>query len=287
MQQNRIEVINKSDVGSVRPHNEDSTASDPRLGFAVVADGMGGYLAGEAASAIAVTSIVHYLMHHLPHLHINGKQDPPGNNSVLLRPAIEEANHQVYTTAHNEKDCKGMGTTIVAVLFSNWQPHNMIVAHVGDSRLYRLRDNCMTQITKDHSLIQEMIDKGVCSTVEEALEFVSKTYITRALGIAKKIEVDVSTQQIKKNDIYLLCSDGLSDMLPDRQIHRILVQHAHDLEQAATELVHQANSAGGKDNISTILVRINATSDEEEDRTHPSEVDNNKRSGSAARKGED
>ncbi|MGV0006076.1 MAG: Stp1/IreP family PP2C-type Ser/Thr phosphatase [Candidatus Porifericomitaceae bacterium WSBS_2022_MAG_OTU9] len=277
MLQRQIEVINKSDVGSVRPHNEDSTASDSRLGFAIVADGMGGYLAGEAASSMAVSSITSHLLRKLPKLRNNDELDTLPNNNKMLREAIEEANEKIYSTARSETDCKGMGTTMVAILFCRHDVDHICVAHVGDSRLYMLRDNKLQQITKDHSLIQEMIDKGVCSSVEEALEFVSKTYITRALGISRNVDVETTIHKIRQEDILLLCSDGLSDMLDDREIHRIMVKHSDNLERTADTLVKMANSAGGKDNISAVMVRIlhptSKYADEKENTTSPKATD--------------
>ena len=270
-----IEVVNKSDVGSTRPHNEDSTASDSGLGFAVVADGMGGYLAGEAASAIAVSSVVSSFLNGLPRLRSKAEKDTIANNSELLRKAIEDANTKVYDTARSEKSCKGMGTTMVAMLFSGRIQNHVCIAHVGDSRLYMLRNNELTQVTKDHSLVQEMIDKGVCANEEEALEFVSKTYITRALGIARDIEVDSAIHRISQGDIYVLCSDGLSDMVKDQDIHRTLVKHSGNLNNAADELIRMANAAGGKDNISTVMVRILRKTDAlpKEDTTVPQDDD--------------
>ena len=246
---NHIEIVNMSDVGSSRPHNEDSTASHKEIGFAIVADGMGGYNAGEAASAVAVTAIVNHLCHQLPRLGTAGVD----KQAHTLGQAVEKANHTIYNLAHSVKECKGMGTTVVAALFH--KDGYMVTAHVGDSRMYRLRDNQLSQVTKDHSLIQEMVDKGLCS-MEEATEFVSKTYVTRALGISKNVVVDTAHYEYYPGDIYLLCSDGLNDMVQDKEIHLNMVKHAGDLNALAENLIKTANRYGGKDNISTVLVRV-------------------------------
>ena len=269
---NNIEMINMSDVGSIRPHNEDSTASHSEVGFAIVADGMGGYNAGEAASAIAVTSIVNSLCRKLPRL----RRASIDKQAEALRIAVEKANKNIYDLAHTEDECKGMGTTVVAALFH--KDGYVITAHVGDSRIYRLRDNHLSQVTKDHSLIQEMVDKGLC-TMEEATELVSKTYVTRALGIAKNVVVDVGQYEYYPGDIYLLCSDGLNDMVQDKEIHLNMVKHAGNLQTMAEHLIKTANRYGGKDNISTILVRVRDHNGSlvDEDKTDPSSVGHHKK----------
>jgi protein phosphatase len=145
-----------------------------------------------------------------------------------------------------------MGTTMVAALFRSGK---VGIAHVGDSRMYRLRGPKLEQMTKDHSLYQEVIDKGLCSP-QEALEFANKSLVTRALGVKPEVKVDVKQEKCLPGDIYLLCSDGLNDMLGDRDIHLALRRYDADLEQAGKELVALANQRGGKDNISVVLVRI-------------------------------
>jgi len=250
----KIRIANRSDVGCARPHNEDSTASDGSRGIAVVADGMGGYRAGEVASAIAVTSIIRHLYLKLPmeEQPRRGEAEAAREDSEILREAIEFANANIYRHASTKEDYKGMGTTVVAALFHDG---GMYTAHVGDSRLYRLRGTEFQQITKDHSLVQEVVDRGLC-TPEEAPRFVSKTYVTRALGIGSDVVVDLGEERTRPEDIYLLCSDGLSDMVGNRDIHLTIRKYDDSLMQAAEELVNLANKQGGKDNISVILVRI-------------------------------
>jgi len=250
----QIEIANVSDVGRRRPHNEDSTLSDLHKGLVILADGMGGYKAGEVASAIAVKSIYDTVSDGLKRIH-PGQIDKDSGfkmESMLVKDAVILANSGIYNTARADEQCHGMGTTVVVCLF--YQNH-LTVAHVGDSRLYRQRDDIFQQITKDHSLIQELIDRGLY-TSEEALQKTPKNLVTRALGIDAKVEVDVLEEQLKTGDIYLLCSDGLNDMVNDEEIHLTLSKYSANLTHSAEELIRLANAKGGKDNISVILIRV-------------------------------
>jgi protein phosphatase len=253
----QLEIANYSDVGRRRPHNEDSTLSDVHHGLAILADGMGGYKAGEVASAIAVKSIYDTVCEGLQRIS-HGLVDKDTGfklESLLVKDAIIQANSGIYNTARTDEQCQGMGTTVVVCLFYD---HWLTVAHVGDSRLYRKRDGEFQQITKDHSLIQELIDRGLY-TPAEAAQKTPKNLVTRALGIDAKVEVDVLEEQSKTGDIYLLCSDGLNDMVNDEEIHLTLSKYSANLAQSAEELIRLANAKGGKDNISVILVRVLAT----------------------------
>ena len=254
-----IEIVSVSDIGKIRPHNEDSTISDARLGIALVADGMGGYKAGEVASAIAATSILNDVKSGLKQLGVIAKQTNKENGynsqSQLLIKAITHANSMIYNKAQEEELCRGMGTTIVIGLFYDGM---ISVANVGDSRLYLLRENNFKQITKDHSLLQEVIDKGKVPR-EKAEAMTPRNLVTRALGIEARVKVDIFEEQVKNDDIYLLCSDGLNDMVTDEEIHLTLSKYSVNLQQAANELVAMANSRGGRDNISIILAQIKST----------------------------
>jgi len=249
-----LEIVNLSDTGRRRPHNEDSTASDASHGFALVADGIGGYKCGEMASALAITTIVRQLYKAL------GKSKATRVNakaklreiSLSLQGAIEDANASVYELSHTEPSCRGMGATVVGALFIAGRAS---IAYVGDSRLYRLRANQLEQLTKDHSVYWDLVDKGIC-TPEEAAEYPSRHSVTRALGMQQFVEVDLREQPYRPGDIYLLCSDGLSDMVPAQQIQLTMCRHLSDLEQMGNELVALANARGGRDNISSVLVRI-------------------------------
>ncbi len=251
-----IEVANISDTGRKRPHNEDSAVTDTNLGLAVVADGMGGYKAGEVASAIAAQLILNEVQSGIAG-GADGELDPATGltrASLILRDAVAKANAEVFRTAQDVPQCQGMGTTVVVVLYHG---DKVSIAHVGDSRVYRLRGEEFKQITRDHSLIQELIDRGFF-TPEEAAENTPKNLVTRALGIELDVDVDVQEQDAMVDEIYLLCSDGLNDMVDDEEIHLTLSKYSANLVGAATELVRLANAKGGKDNISVVLVRPQA-----------------------------
>ena len=250
----KLEIVNQSDVGLRRPHNEDSTITDGRNGLVILADGMGGYKAGEVASALAVTNILYGITNGLKKIKQGQVDDSTGfcNESLLIRDKIIQTNSVIYNTAKADPQCGGMGTTIVVGLFHN---NILSIAHVGDSRLYRLRNNELQQVTKDHSLIQELIDRGLY-TPEEAHANTPKNLVTRAMGIEADVDVDVVEEAVLPDDIYLLCSDGLNDMVNDEEIHLTLSKYSANLVQTADELVKIANKRGGKDNTSIILVRI-------------------------------
>ena len=251
-----LEIVNVSDVGLRRPHNEDSTLTDPAQGLVILADGMGGYKAGEVASAIAVTAIHHAVTAGLKRSGRNradkGQGDGLSPVSLLVKQAVVDANNGIYATAQKEPQCQGMGTTVVVVLFHD---SRLTIAHVGDSRLYRKRGANFAQVTRDHSLIQELIDRGLY-TPEEAAKKTPKNLVTRALGIEPRVDVDVAEDKALPEDVYLLCSDGLNDMVADEEIHLTLSKYSANLLQAAEELVRLANSKGGRDNTSVILIRV-------------------------------
>ena len=252
----KIELVNVSDTGLKRPHNEDSSITDPVCGLAVVADGMGGYKAGEVASAIAAKTILDTVRGDVQAARAS-VDDPESELSLeatLVRDSIVDANHHIFKTATEVPQCQGMGTTVVVVLFYN---NRVTVAHVGDSRVYRLRDGDLSQITNDHSLVQELIDRGFF-TPEEAEANTPKNLVTRALGIDESVEVDIVEEATQTGDIYLLCSDGLNDMVDDEEIRLTLSKYSANLVEAAHELVRLANESGGKDNISVVLARPRA-----------------------------
>ncbi len=252
-----IELVNVSDTGRKRPHNEDSAVTDGDLGLALVADGMGGYKAGEVASAIAAKAVLDGVREgQSKHRFVPQASDGQlSRESLLIRDSIQNANRHVFHTAHNMPQCHGMGTTLVAALFHG---DKVSIAHVGDSRIYQFRDGILTQVTSDHSLVQELIDRGFF-TPEEALANTPKNLVTRALGIDEHVQVDVKELDTRPQDIYLLCSDGLNDMVNDEEIRLTLSKYSANLLQAANELVRLANESGGKDNISVVLARPRAS----------------------------
>jgi PPM family protein phosphatase len=249
----KFEIVNISDTGKRRPHNEDSTLSDAEYGLVVLADGMGGYKAGEVASAIAVTDSHGQIKAGLKKIKPAQLDKISGlhSESVLVKEAIIQTNSNIYNSAQADPECQGMGTTIVVALFYSGI---VTIAHVGDSRLYRMRENNFEQITVDHSLIQELIARSLY-TPEEAHAKTPKNLVTRALGIDADVEVDVVEEQVIKGDIFLLCSDGLNDMVEDEEIHLTLSKYSVNLAEAGQALVNLANAKGGKDNISVILIK--------------------------------
>lgn len=257
MQAGNVEFAIVSDPGRKRPHNEDSALTDSSLGLALVADGMGGYKAGEIASAIAVKWVLEGVRdNHAKHRFVRrtGEQEM-SREALLIREVLVAANKQIFQTARALPQCHGMGTTIVTALFSE---NRVTLAHVGDSRIYRLRGNQLLQVTNDHSLLQELVDRGLY-TPEEARANTPKNLVTRALGIDDHVEVAVSEHVTESGDIFLLCSDGLNDMVEDEEISLTLRKYSANLPSAAQELVRLANQNGGKDNISVVLARPQAS----------------------------
>lgn len=241
-------------MGRERAHNEDAILVDSERKLVVLADGMGGYQAGEVASQLAV-DVVRDDSSDLTVSEADlGRIDPDTGISVAmrqLRGAIEKANNRICSVARGREELNGMGTTIVAARFYDGR---VGIAHVGDSRCYRLRDHALEQLTRDHSYVQDQLEKGLISE-EDAKNSPQKNLITRALGIDAIAEADVQEFRTRPGDIYLLCSDGLSDLVDDNAL-----QTALSLDRAPTEhikhLIDAANANGGRDNISVIVVRV-------------------------------
>jgi serine/threonine protein phosphatase PrpC len=249
-----LEIASCTDPGMVRSHNEDSIAADGANGLVVLADGMGGYNAGEVASGMATTVIVtemqQILANAAPH-----QIDPRTNQEIarrLVREQVLKANTSIYQAAQSQPQYAGMGTTLVVGLFYD---NRVLVAHLGDSRLYLLRQNKLKQITRDHSLLQEQIDSGLI-TPEQAKHAQHKNLVTRALGIDPSVEPEIHEYPTRPGDLYLLCSDGLNDMVDDEDIAMTLQALGANLGLAAQQLVQMANDNGGRDNVSVILVRV-------------------------------
>lgn len=239
----------------IRSHNEDSVTFDSASGLVVLADGMGGYNAGEVASGIAVSVISAEIRHHLESLKPEDKDPGSGEDVgvVLLRDNVRKANLSIYNAALSQPQYSGMGTTIVTGLFYD---DRVAVAHVGDSRMYRLRGEVFESVTKDHSLLQEQIDSGMISK-EDARTSKNKNLVTRAVGIDANVEPEIHVHDVQVGDIYLLCSDGLNDMVEDEEIGSTLQMLKANLPLAATELIQLANDNGGRDNVSVILIKVN------------------------------
>lgn len=252
--QNKITIMGLTDTGIVRNKNEDAIGYDSALGLVVLADGMGGHRGGEIASAMTVDTVIDKLQQSLPEVSPGEVDEASGfsRESICIQNAVVEANQQVYQAAESNPDHKGMGTTVVVLQFYN---NSFSLAHIGDSRCYRLRSDKFEQITKDHSLLQELIDRGFY-TPEEARKSMNKNLVTRALGIDPIVMPDIQEDIVLKNDVYLLCSDGLTDLVEDEDIYLTIKQFSANLEEAAKQLITKANQNGGKDNISVMLCRI-------------------------------
>ncbi len=250
----KIEFAEITDTGRVRDHNEDAIGSDADIGLMVLADGMGGYNAGEVASGIAV-QIVSELATEGAGRENRDEIDPHSGlmrQSIVLRDAVYRANKIIFQTAQSQTHCEGMGTTIVACMFYD---NKVSVAHVGDSRAYRLRSGTFEQITLDHSLLQELVDRGFYSS-EEAQRSTNRNYVTRALGVEPTVEVDVHEHDVLPEDVYLLCSDGLPDMVEDEDIHLTISTFNASLDVVGEQLVQLANEHGGRDNVSVMLAQV-------------------------------
>ncbi len=259
----QLKSAGRSDVGRQREHNEDafSILDDYRL--FIVADGMGGHRAGDVASKLATESIVEFFettrdgdntwpFHFDPNL-------TQEENRLIT--SVKVANRRIYETSLRNSEVRGMGTTIVSAVFSN---RRLYVAHVGDSRCYRIRNGEIELLTRDHSLRNDYL-LVMPDMTEEQQEELPKNVITRALGMSDNVVVDLRPELPKPGDLYLLCSDGLSGMVTDEQILDIVDSSKDDLSAAVERLIEQANEEGGEDNVTAILVAVEELSDEDED----------------------
>ena len=249
-----LQSASLTDPGRVRDHNEDCIEARPEIGLYVLADGMGGYNAGEVASGMATSLIADGLMEAWQPTEVARmpREEAKALAERLIREQVARANTAIFTTSQNNPECAGMGTTLVTCLFHD---DFVAVAHIGDSRLYRLRGETMEQVTRDHSLLQEQLDSGLI-TPEEAKLSQNKNLVTRALGIDPSVETEVHTYDAEPDDVYLLCSDGLSDMVEDEEIRMTLVTLKSNPALTVQQLVQAANDNGGRDNISAMLIRV-------------------------------
>jgi protein phosphatase len=229
-----------SDVGRKRQKNEDSYLINDQLNLFVVADGMGGHAGGEYASRIAITTIEEMLKNREP--------KTPGEE--IIERAIQDAGQKIVTRAEEDKSLKGMGTTVICLHLDH---KKAIMAHVGDSRGYLFRDGTLEQVTDDHSLVNEQVKNGLI-TAEEAKNHQFKNIITRSVGVTTEVEVDVITKKLKAGDTFLLCSDGLSNLVETSEMESKLREKEAVL--AAKAMVDLANKRGGDDNITLVVVEI-------------------------------
>lgn len=239
-----LRIAMASDVGRVRARNEDSVASDPALGWALVADGMGGHRGGDVASSIVAREVTTAL----------AAANPPDGSSEAqqqrVEAAIQRANRAIFDQSNANLKLYGMGST--AVLAQVWG-ERVTVGHVGDSRAYLFRAGELRQLTVDHSLLQELLDGGMISAAE-AKRAPGRGVLTRSLGVDPEVEVDVETHDFHPGDVILLCSDGLTEMVSDEQIRSVIDSADGDLAKVAARLVDAANGHGGRDNVSVVLM---------------------------------
>lgn len=240
-----LEVATTTDAGVVRSFNEDAIATELDLGLAVVADGMGGYKAGDVASGMAASIMVEELKRRL-------RASAPDSPTQILQDATKKANQAIFQAAQANPQYHGMGTTLVATVFHD---NRLYVTHVGDARLYRLRHGKLTALTHDHSILHEQVSQGLISA-DEAKTSHNRNLVTRALGVEATVECETQQQQVETGDLYLLCSDGLNDMVDDADIELTLTALQANLPLTARQLVMMANDNGGHDNISVILIKI-------------------------------
>lgn len=251
----RIEVAGTTHVGMKRVHNEDNFLLLPEQNLFCVADGMGGHASGEVASKLAVDELAEFFRMTSEDQDATWpfKMDKSRNyDENRLATGIKLANARIFEQASSDLKFKGMGTTIVTIHFAQNQAY---VGHVGDSRVYSFREGKLTQITEDHSLLNEYI-KSKRLSPDEVEGFAYKNVILRALGMKDTVAVDTARSEAKDGDIFLLCSDGLSGMVPDPAMRDILAEHAGDLQKACDALIEAANKAGGTDNVTCVLARF-------------------------------
>jgi PPM family protein phosphatase len=252
-----IRCTGLSDVGQKRSANEDRWGCDSEAGFCVLADGMGGKLFGEVASQMAVDIISQHVRDDLPKSCRRLDKFAQSCMAVnLMDEWIRDANQQIYQKGHTpEGPFGGMGTTLVCVLVFDRQ---MIMAHVGDSRCYRLRKGVLKQLTDDHSLVASQVKAGQLSAAE-AREATHKNIITRAIGTSEHVKPEVVVVPLEDRDLFLLCSDGLTDMVTDDDLKKLLAARG-SLDERAQQMIALANDRGGRDNITAVLVEYRAGS---------------------------
>ena len=251
----KVEAAGLTDVGRKRGHNEDSFSVDHDNSLFIVADGMGGHASGEVASQIAVETLFRFFQE------TNEDEDRTwpykldkshsfDENRLMM--AVKLANRKIFAHAQADLRSKGMGTTLVSLFLKE---SNAYIAHVGDSRVYVVRNSQITQITEDHSLLNDYM-KIKKLTPHEIKNFPHKNVIVRALGMKDTVQVDITKYELQKGDIFLLCSDGLSGLVEDDGLLNIVQNHKNNLKVANQELINAANANGGNDNITVVLAKI-------------------------------
>jgi len=241
-----MRAFTKTDVGKLREKNQDfyyASTEDDMIQLYIVADGMGGYNGGEVASSLATNAAKGYILSNFEAI-----CDEKEKILMLIKSAIEYANMIVLEKAKSEKELEGMGTTLDICLIYN---NKIFIGHVGDSRIYRIRKEIIRKLTKDHSYVQQLIEDGKI-TKEEAATHPKKNMITKALGVSSFVEPDVFVKGYLKDDIILMCTDGLTNVTTDADIFEIIMQ---DVENAPNALIEEANKNGGPDNITVLVIK--------------------------------
>ena len=241
----RVECVSRSDIGRVRSRNEDVAEVDALRRWAILSDGMGGYRGGDVAARITVDTVRDKL----------AQAYRPGWSSDTMKEtligAAREANREVFRVSQTTPGLVGMGSTLVAVVFFEG---SLVVAHVGDSRLYRKRDGVLEQLTRDHTVLQEQLDDGMIS-IDDSRAASIKGLLTRGIGVSYALTPDLGVHEVLAGDVFLLCSDGLTDMLEDDEI-AALIEDDQRIEDIADRLVATANLHGGRDNVSVVVARL-------------------------------
>lgn len=238
-------------VGLVRPANQDTLLIDNTLGLWIVADGMGGRAGGDVASQLAVETIHQYLAGHIS----STGQTKSVDYRTTIQSAIVQANAKILQRAKAEPKLKGMGTTVVLVFMPNLKGENAFIAHAGDSRAYLIRNQQISALTRDHTLLEERIQVGLLPKTTSSSHPLGHV-LTRGVGVEPNVEPEVTKQILQPKDEILLCSDGLIKMLNDEQIHEVSVKHKHETSRNICQaFIDESNRLGGKDNTTVVLIR--------------------------------
>ncbi len=257
----RVDSGSISDVGRKRKSNEDNYCANDEEGLYLVADGMGGHAAGEVASELVTEAIEEFIKLTSSDADITwpfGLDEGLTLSGNRLKTAIRFANRKLLERIKESAECEGMATTVAAVLVEEDKAH---IAHVGDSRVYLVRDGNIRLLTSDHSWVNEQVMSGLIDS-EQARTHPLRNVVTRALGGKEGLEVDMQVLELKEGDLLLLCSDGLTSMMEDVEILEVVKAGGHEVNVVARQLVEAANSAGGEDNITTIALSFNDNQDE-------------------------
>jgi PPM family protein phosphatase len=244
-----VEFFSATDTGRARSNNEDSVGLDAANALAVLADGMGGYNAGEVASNMATSFIKAELGRWLQEA---GSNATDADVRRAMDICVDNANRAIFNAANANPHYAGMGTTLVVAVFRDAR---LLVGHVGDSRAYRLRNGRLAQLTRDHSLLQEQLDAGLI-THEQASMSANKNLVTRAVGVEDTVLLETHIHDVLPGDLIVMCSDGLSDMIDEGTVADTILASPNDLQSATRGLIDAANDAGGKDNIAVVLARV-------------------------------